>query len=103
MAKKKTEKTTEEHAQLAPGIGLDTTLRKGVRGDHKYMECHYIAIGQHPVNGLRGVGPFKSREACKAWINSEQCEYMSLEVADHASDYKWVPLHLDVLTVDGSY
>tara|TARA_R100001163_G_C5053364_1_gene189944 strand:+ start:273 stop:584 length:312 start_codon:yes stop_codon:yes gene_type:complete len=102
MAKKKTQKKTEEVATLAPGFGLDTTLRTTQTG-HKFMECHWVAVGSHPVNGLRIVGPFKSRDGCKAWINSDACQYMSMEIADRASDYTWTAGHLDVMTTDSSY
>ena len=92
-----------DHANLAPGIGLDTTLRQGYRGEGStYMERHWVAIGSHPINGIRVVGPFLDRGACKVWIASEQCEYMSLELADHVQDYTWACCHLDVLTTDGN-
>ncbi len=102
MAKKKTDTKKHEVANLAPGFGLNTTLCETATG-HKYMECHWVAVGSHPVNGLRLVGPFLNRDACKAWINSDQCQYLSLEIADRASDYTWTAGHLDVMTTDGSY
>lgn len=88
-----------KHAVLAKGFGLDTRLRqKHSAVGRDYMDCHWVAVGTHPVHGLRVVGPFVDRDAAKNWINDDQCQYLTLEFADKTSDCTWSVTHLDVMT-----
>jgi hypothetical protein len=98
MATKKSD-FTGKNAVLKDGFGLDIRLKKPASPKGRgYMACHWVALCIHPVHGVNVVGPFLSRDSARNWINSDDCNYYTLEFSDRVTDCVWVVSHLDVMT-----